>query len=80
MTKVERDSIVNRPFKKSDSSRWESDKMDIRYIVLEHNAYLLFTWYKKLSKRRRWMQIYVRICVESDVENMTLPDPRYALS
>ena len=58
--------------------------MGIRYdryqlIVLERNAYLLFTWYKKLSERRRWMQSYGRICVLSGVENMKLPDPRIVL-
>jgi len=71
---------VNRGFKKSDAPRWESDKMDIRSIVPERNVYFPFTWYKKLSERRRWMQSHGRICVVSGVENMTLPDPKIVLS
>ena len=64
---------------KSEPPRWESDKTDIRSIALERNAYLLFTRYKKLSERRRWMQSYGRICVLSGVKNMKLSDPRIVL-
>jgi len=42
MIKGERDSIVNG-FNMSDTPQWESDKVDIRSIVLERNAYLPFT-------------------------------------
>ena len=76
MMKGEIESIVNRDFKKPDAPRWESDKMDTRSVLLEHNVYLPFTWYKKLSGRRPWMQSYGRICVVSVVDNMKLPDQR----
>jgi hypothetical protein len=80
---LERDSVVN-------SSEYRllevgTPTMGIRQdryqsTVLERNAYLLFTWYKKLSERRRWMQSYGRLFVLSGVENMKLPDPRIVLS
>ena len=48
---AERESVLNSGFKNPDVPRLESDKMDTRTIVLERNAYLPFTWYKKLSQR-----------------------------
>jgi hypothetical protein len=64
----------------SDALRWESDKMDTRSIVPERNAYLTYILYKKLLGRRRWKQSYGRRFIVSGVENITLHDPRIALS